>query len=851
MKDNTFLIIIITITIIILFICECNKDLIEGMVVFKWYDVNNVALGPKYNQCIDSISQRIKSSSSNEIATLSTLLTDGMNGCADTYLNQDIPTVKNALVARFQAEAAERVHEEKLKDESIYEPELLPDGSPNEKYGELKDDIKEQLRIQDQRKAELTDCSQCPGPDLTITDDVIKTSSKGELDSGCLNKRSERCNNCSKECLNINNREQKRRNKLISIESNKTLLGATTVDSSGKENFEYDYIVDLQESKDPLVKRLVKDFISERSATTPSNEKCVGISSQYDDICNIKDPINETNCNSAGGGPNGNCIFYGGYERNNLINNRNSIYSSGQSGIVEVQNQLTELQQTSSQQRENDQNIILQYRNLINLISGCPGDSCPVTEGDDNSIRNYIENSISQLQEKDNLLQSYRSIKENLPQSYQTKIQEDSTSSENDPTSSDNIDTITKREIQNTINDYSTSINNFTSINEVLPEDNRPTDPFNIRNAITGQMQNYTTQLNNYSSLADLSNVNTTSSDSPENIKTAIENSINTCNTELTNYSGLSNLQNVNSQSTDPPQVIRTAVETTVNNCNTDIDSYQTLSNLPNVNSTSNSPQDIKTAIENSINDCNTNLTNYAGLSSLPNVNAQSTDLPQDIRNALETTINSCNTNLSSCTESMQILENIYGRFITLLDLAGNCDPNVQLDDNGDQIAACTEDGKYKADVNTNNTCCPNDNSPLPTCSDDEKQNIPSCTPDQETFIIDSRVRNIRAKIYSLDGNTTLLDRLNNQLNLYRSLDDAEWMTPEGGTKQTFEDDDCGDSLHPADSYDDDCKTADQKRTEYINERITGPQGIRTTLRNQLTSCNEATDNISAITSSR
>ena len=41
------------------------------------------------------------------------------------------------------------------------------------------------------------------------------------------------------------------------------------------------------------------------------------------------------------------------------------------------------------------------------------------------------------------------------------------------------------------------------------------------------------------------------------------------------------------------------------------------------------------------------------------------------------------------------------------------------------------------------------------------------------------------------------------------------------------------------------------KRTEYINERITGPQGIRTTLRNQLTSCNEATDNISAITSSR
>ena len=156
MKDNTFLIIIITITIIILFICECNKDLIEGMVVFKWYDVNNVALGPKYNQCIDSISQRIKSSSSNEIATLSTLLTDGMNGCADTYLNQDIPTVKNALVARFQAEAAERVHEEKLKDESIYEPELLPDGSPNEKYGELKDDIKEQLRIQDQRKAELT-----------------------------------------------------------------------------------------------------------------------------------------------------------------------------------------------------------------------------------------------------------------------------------------------------------------------------------------------------------------------------------------------------------------------------------------------------------------------------------------------------------------------------------------------------------------------------------------------------------------------------------------------------------------------------------------------------------------------
>ena len=654
MKENTFLIIIIIITIIILFICEHNKDLIEGMVVFKWYDVNNSSLGPEYNQCVDSITQRIRNSPTSN-TELSSLLTGGIDSCANTYLNQDVSTVKDALVTRFQAEASGRVQAEKLKDETIYEPEFLPDGSPNDKYGELKDDIKTLLDDSERRKAAATDCSQCPGPDTTITDDVIKTSGENDLDTGCLNKTSTRCSNCNPECIKINNSEQKRRNKLRTIESSRSLLGNSTRDPSGKENFEYDYILDLQENKDPLVKRLVKDFISERSTGTPSTAKCIGISSQYDDLCNIQD-INETNCNAAGGGPNGNCIFYGGYERNNLINNRDRSYSSGQSGMIAVQNQLTQLQQSSTQQRQNDQRIISEYRNLRNLVPGCPGDSCPVVEGDDSSIRNNIQSSISQLQEKDNLLQLYRTIKDNLPQSYRTKIEGDISQAQSDPNSVDNIDTITKREIENTINDYSTSINNFITINEILPENNRPTDPSGIRNAITSQIQNYTTQLNDYSDLSNLPNVSAVSTYPPQDIKSAIENTINTCNTSLNSYSSLSTLPNINPTS-QTPDGIRTAIENTINQCNTSLSNYANLTNLPNVSAgLTDSPENIKTAIENSINTCNTELNNYSDLTRFGNVAASSTDSPQVIRTSLESTINNCNTEITEYNNLNQLL---------------------------------------------------------------------------------------------------------------------------------------------------------------------------------------------------
>ena len=314
MINNTFLFIIIILTIIILFMCESNKGIIEGMTTFKWYDSNQVELGSRYNRCLDSVISRIKSNP-NEVVPANFL--QDINECADTFMI-DIPPLQAALVTRFSQSAQQRVIREKQQDADIY------------------------CQVNDKRNGPGQECAGiAPGELVKGISDIQKTQKEKmtcpQTCENCTSTSLPGCGGCSDECI--------WRNNLIAEEaycpSCITDVGGVCSDDCGgvtpcipKSTSKSIYQLTIHHNKN------IRDLANEYE-----NLLCRGTTQC---ISKTNDETNDSNCathnndETACGNDTG-CIYYNGMKRDTLIQKRNAMLSLTDTKIHHLQKNLRKI----------------------------------------------------------------------------------------------------------------------------------------------------------------------------------------------------------------------------------------------------------------------------------------------------------------------------------------------------------------------------------------------------------------------------------------------------------------------------------------------------------------------------
>ena len=295
MLTNHFFLLLMIITFIIFYICDDNKKLIEG-ITFKWYDNNNLELGPDYHQCIHAIGERIKTGPQGEDrCVIPSNFQQTINECANKFLeNTDV--VQKALVTQFSREAIDRVYRNKLSDSDIYH-------QSGENQGEVKESI--QNEIDNRMQTKSNSCSTtCP--------------------TSCTNNTNPECNNCSYQCL----------------QAHKHLNDKTQIDnwfnSNNKIPRKY---YSLKKHRNKADRDLASEYID--SQTNFIGGICIGKNINHDTTCTNK---NENDCTI-----DDNCIFYksapctetpcnpttesNNFSTENLKSQRNKIYQSGEEGV--------------------------------------------------------------------------------------------------------------------------------------------------------------------------------------------------------------------------------------------------------------------------------------------------------------------------------------------------------------------------------------------------------------------------------------------------------------------------------------------------------------------------------------
>jgi len=797
MVNDSFLIIIIIITIIIIWICECNKDIIEGMVVFKWYgtDSDSVELGPEYNQCINSITNRIKSDPSS---TIPTNFQTSINTCADLFL-QDTPAVQDALVTRFSEEAKDRVNRIKLNDPTIYcQDNDTRNGVGGECEGkgggEPVKSIDAQLIVHQTQS--LTSCATCPSTCTTIAQVTSDTT----------------CATCISSCISTNNMIATELQIQSDITSNADVVGS---------NNEYNYVYRLMRHSDPLVRRLVGHFEQERRAGTPVISKCIGKSSTNDDSCELE--TTDTGCNN-----NTDCIYYGDYESSTLKNMRDSIVSTSdtrttliQSKMDAIKNKLPQSQQltidaaTDTNEAIRDQTSTrldscdLNETNLSGYIglkqtlpqcmtgtgicsdtqftdqSGCTGsqeiwESCP----DDQLAKDAIQTRLSSCNTGDTKLTEYRNLKSSLPNTYQSTITND---------------IIRHRELD-------TGTSTIPSLYDRITDEDRY-----VNETIKSRLRFCDSKLSSYNNLN-------------ANLPSTIADANGSCRGILRNDTTCMAL-------------------TTPNECNSQLVG------------TCSDPQQLTEDTCLSVENCTVSGTGVGptGVPCIwtPTCRWDNSNHSQ-VRSAISDRLGVATTSTTTISEQDVKLNHIIPLWKVLLGSAPSCNATLlDVASSTDRACVTANPNKYKRfgdGAENDGMCCPPATSDiLPDyCSDTEKAAEPECTPEDELYISGNLKR---ALLFELNSVPILRDEYNNlQVDsvTYGLLDNAVY----GGPGGTVVDDVPGSTACPGDTTAhqnpaDLCRTAATKRVENVLLQN------QTTTNQALASSNNATEISTAAGGSR